>query len=66
MTAEEGKALSLIFQYGQIDGAHHKAWVLDQVARVLAGDEYKAMIDDYEERDLTGEPQYEWDTGIAP
>lgn len=30
-------ALRLIERYGQIDGAHHKAWVLDQVARVLKG-----------------------------
>ena len=30
-------ALEWIHQYGQIDGAHHKAWVLDQVARILNG-----------------------------
>lgn len=24
-------------KYGQIDGAHHKAWVLDQIARILKG-----------------------------
>ena len=24
-------------RYGQIDGGHHKAWVLDQVARILKG-----------------------------
>jgi hypothetical protein len=26
-----------IFSYGQIDGAHHKQWVLDQVSRILHG-----------------------------
>ncbi|MDP3768087.1 MAG: hypothetical protein Q8S13_08735 [Dehalococcoidia bacterium] len=30
-------ALLVIERYGQIDGDHHKAWVLDQVARVLLG-----------------------------
>lgn len=30
-------ALRYIWQYGQIDGAHHKQWVLDQVARILNG-----------------------------
>jgi hypothetical protein len=28
-------ALEYIFAYGQMDGDHHKAWVLDQVARIL-------------------------------
>ena len=30
-------AMLYIEKYGQIDGAHHKAWVLDQVARILKG-----------------------------
>jgi hypothetical protein len=30
-------ALEFIAAYGQIDGAHHKQWVLDQVARILNG-----------------------------
>lgn len=30
-------ALEFIASYGSIDGAHHKAWVLDQVARILHG-----------------------------
>lgn len=29
------KAINLIIQYGGIDGAHHKDWVLDQVVRIL-------------------------------
>jgi hypothetical protein len=28
-------ALMFIYMYGQIDGAHHKQWVLDQVTRIL-------------------------------
>lgn len=30
-------ALYFIERYGQIDGAHHKAWVLDQCSRILNG-----------------------------
>ncbi len=30
-------ALAFISLYGGIDGAHHKDWVLDQVARILNG-----------------------------
>jgi hypothetical protein len=30
-------AMIFIERYGQIDGEHHKAWVLDQVVRILKG-----------------------------
>lgn len=30
-------AMDWITMYGQFDGAHHKSWVLDQVARILKG-----------------------------
>lgn len=30
-------AMYFIGSYGQIDGDHHKTWVLDQVARILKG-----------------------------
>lgn len=30
-------AMEYISRYGQIDGDHHKLWVLDQVARILHG-----------------------------
>jgi len=32
-------ALKWMSMYGQIDGAHHKQWCLDQVARLLHGGE---------------------------
>ncbi len=31
------RAIDLAVRYGQIDGAHHKAWVIDQMVRVLTG-----------------------------
>ena len=30
-------ALLFVEMYGQIDGAHHHLWVLDQVARIING-----------------------------
>lgn len=29
--------VELILDYGSIDGAHHKQWVLDQALRILTG-----------------------------
>lgn len=36
-------AMYFIGRYGQIDGSHHKTWVLDQVARVLKGSPVKVV-----------------------
>lgn len=59
------KAIDLIVEYGGIDGAHHKDWVLDQVVRVLAGERYEDVV-----REATagedGPDTYEWNEGIAP
>lgn len=30
-------ALEIAFSYSQIDGAHHKAWSIDQMVRALTG-----------------------------
>lgn len=59
------KVLELIFQYGQIDGAHHKLWVIDQIVRILTGDKYKEWVEKYTYDEETGE-YYTWDKGIAP
>lgn len=58
-------ALELICQYGGIDGAHHKDWVIDQVARILAGDNYKQMVADACNGG-DGPETYTWNCGIAP
>ena len=60
------KALKVIEEYGGIDGAHHKQWVLDQVVRALtqadfASSEYAEWLEIYR---VGGD--YEWDKGIAP
>lgn len=59
------KALDIINQYSQIDGAHHKAWTIDQVVRALTEGEY----DDFVGNHCAGEDgpdTYDWDKGIPP
>lgn len=57
------QALDIAFDYGQMDGAHHKAWTIDQMVYALFGDEweYNEYIKKYENGRA-----YEWDKGIAP
>jgi len=59
------KALELIFNYSQIDGGHHRAWVIDQVTRLLTGDGYAGFVGRHCCDPETGEC-YSWDEGIAP
>lgn len=61
------KAVVIALDYGAVDGAHHKMWVIDQILRALTGcpeggesDKYRKLILDYNGED------YEWDRGIAP
>ena len=60
-------ALSFAWQYAQIDGAHHKMWVIDQMVRALCGsqEKYAEWVEVYE-TPLTSEEYYKWDRGIAP
>ena len=66
------KALEIAFEFGQIDGSHHKAWVIDQIVRELLGDNYKSWIEKYmfDEQDpveaIQNEDYFKWDIGIAP
>ena len=61
------KALTLAAAYGQVDGAHHKAWVIDQMVRVLCGslESYAEFVADFCDGP-DGPDTYEWDCGIAP
>ena len=70
MTVNERKisaALDTAMRYGQIDGDHHKAWVIDQMVRELLGcqEKYVIWVEEYE-RGEDGPQTYEWDSGIAP
>jgi hypothetical protein len=58
-------ALDVILNYGSIDGAHHKQWVLDKVVRALMGPHYDKWVADHNAGE-DGPNTYEWDEGIAP
>jgi len=47
---------------GQSDEAHHKAWLIDQIARIVFGREYGGFVSAYSR----GGAYDEWDAGIAP
>lgn len=58
-------ALLFIHKYGQIDGEHHKLWVLDQVTRILNGTPVIVMLAKWsngqtEPRFVTGEPSQKY------
>lgn len=58
------EALNLAFRFGQIDGEHHKTWVIDQMVRILADSGYEQFVKDYNNGD--GPDTHKWDKGIAP
>lgn len=59
------RAIDLAVRYGGIDGSHHKDWVIDQIVRVLAGDEYERIIKEACDGE-DGPETYGWEVGIAP
>ncbi len=63
-TAREA-ALRIAAMYGQIDGTHHRAWVIDQMTRALLGAGYDAWIANYRSGE-DGPHTYGWDEGIMP
>jgi hypothetical protein len=38
------KALEIALRYGQIDGSHHRVWVIDQMVRELLGAGYEEWV----------------------
>jgi len=58
-------ALELALRYGGIDGDHHKAWVIDQIVRVLTDEKYEQWVADSKDGE-DGPETYGWDEGIAP
>lgn len=59
------KAIQLAIQYGGIDGAHHKSWVIDQMVRALTGLDYDKVVAEAREGE-DGPETYDWDVGIPP
>ena len=54
-------ALDVAYAFADVDGEHHKTWVIDQMVRALTGDGYADWVSDYERNG-----EYTWDTGVAP
>ena len=59
------RAICMAVQYGGIDGDYHKAWVIDQMVRILAGDKYDQIVKDACDGE-DGPDTYRWSIGIAP
>lgn len=59
------EALALARRFGQIQESHHQAWVIDQMCRILLGDEYEAWVAEGN-ADEDGPDARSWETGIAP
>lgn len=59
-------ALDVAYKYSQIDGAHHKAWSIDQLVRALTGDNYDKWVAEYCAGKDGSMDDYIWDIGIPP
>lgn len=59
------EAISFILDWGFIGGGHHKQWIIDQVLRILSGDNYEKLIEDYCKGE-DGPFTYSWEEGIPP
>jgi hypothetical protein len=65
LQARIDEAVGIAVRYGGSDGAHHKAWVIDQMVRALTGPLYPHVV--AEAKAGPGGPDtYTWDEGIAP
>jgi hypothetical protein len=61
------KALRIARDYGTIDGAHHKQWVIDQMVRALTDSPEEGLGSaSYQGQFDTEDPEYPWDEGLAP
>ena len=60
-------ALTLINNYGGIEGNHHKAWVIDQVVRILCvtDEKYQEWVRKHQQGE-DGPETYCWETGAVP
>lgn len=77
----EGVIANALSLADNTDGAHHKQWTIDQMVRVLTGEDYEKWVKSYQTcglkdcmRHEDGDDEwtedcdqgYAWDEGIAP
>lgn len=58
-------ALEIAEEHGGTDGAHHKAWVIDQMVRALTREGYADWVARVKNGE-DGPDTYDWDEGIPP
>ena len=59
-------ALEIARDFGQINGDHHRLWVIDQMVRALTGDAYERWVLAVSSNLHDPSEPYGWETGIAP
>lgn len=64
------KACNLVWDYGYVEGEHHKQWLIDRMLReLMTHDEYRQWVKNYnepEEDENGDEIALEWSEGTAP
>lgn len=59
------RAIEIAVRYGGTDEMHHLQWVVDQMVRILAGDNYDKIVKEAKVGE-EGPDTYKWSTGTAP
>ncbi len=59
--------LEMIFEYGGIDGEHHKQWLLNEIVKkaTISKIHYEEWVK-YFNQGEDGPETYEWEVGVAP
>lgn len=62
------RAVGLAWCFNEIEGAHHRQWLIDQMVRNLLGEQYESFVKEYEEPIKNDEKieHYKWNKGIPP
>lgn len=58
-------AVEFIKETGQPDGGHHLVWVIDQITRILVGNDYPKFLAEFCDGE-DGPCTYDWKVGIPP
>lgn len=60
------KAIALATRNSQNSSAENRAWIIDQMVRILAGGTYEEIIRPIEAGETPGVAAYLWDVGVEP
>lgn len=59
-------AIQFILDNAFVEGENHRVWVIDQVLRILSGDNYEKIVKKWEVEHEGEDWDEEWDVGVAP